>query len=160
MGKNKEWAPFSLWCKFASFLHKLQLYLPHFKDTLGVMSLQHAMVTNNSVCTGQEISCWNKLRDSCSDKLLCVNWRIFVKIFVSATEFYCNKSHKFSLIRFCETCCGDKILLKRQRFSQKFSRTNKENCLCNVSKQCVAPTCLFQKSTHLRFWQIQSHRAL
>ena len=34
---------------------------------------------------------------------LCVNWRIFVKIFVSATEFYCNKSNKFSLIRFCET---------------------------------------------------------
>ena len=160
MGKNKEWEPFSLRCKFTSFSHKLQLHLPHFKDTLGVMSLQHVLVTYHSICTGQEISCWNKLRDSRSNKLLCVNWRIFVKIFVSATEFYCNKSHKFSLIRFCETCCGDKILLKRQRFSQKFSSTNKENCLCNVSKQCVAPTCLFQKSTHLRFWQIQSHRAL
>jgi len=79
-----------------------------------------------------------------SNKLLCVNWRIFVKIFVSATEFYSNKLLKFSLIRFCETCCSDKILLRRQRFSQKFSSTNKENCLCNVSKQRVAATCLFQ----------------
>ena len=144
MGKNKEWAPFSLWCKFTSFLHKLQLYLPHFQDTRGVMSLQHVLVTYHSVCTGQEISCLNKWHDSCSDKLLCVIRRIFVKIFVSATEFYCNKSHKFSLIRFCETCCSDKILLRRQRFSQKFSSTNKENCLCDVLKQCVAATCLFQ----------------
>ena len=144
MGKNKEWAPFSLWCKFTSFLHKLQLYLPHFQDTRDVMSLQHVLVTYHSVCTGQEISCLNKWHDSCSDKLLCVIRRIFVKIFVSATEFYCNKSHKFSPIRFCETCCSDKILLRRQRFSQKFSSTNKENCLCDVLKQCVAATCLFQ----------------
>ena len=35
----------------------------------------------------------------CSDKSLRVYWRIFVKIFVAATEF-CrrNKSHRFSLI--------------------------------------------------------------
>ena len=83
-------------------------------------------------CTGQEISCWNKLCDTHSNKLLCVNRRIFVKIFLSAIEFYCNQSHKFSLIRFCETCCGDKILLRRQRL------------LCDVSKGCVAATCLFQ----------------
>ena len=45
MGKNKEWEPFSLRCKFTSFSHKLQLHLPHSKDTLGVMSLQHVLVT-------------------------------------------------------------------------------------------------------------------
>ena len=161
MGKNKEWQPFSLRCKFTSFSHKLQLHLPHSKDTLGVMSLQHVLVTYHSICTGQEISCWNKLRDSRSSKLLCVNWRIFVKIYVSATEFYCNKSHKFSLIWFCEICCGDKILLKRQRFLQKLSVQTKKfvsvMCRSNVLLQIV---CFNIKSTHLRFWQIQSHRVL
>ena len=34
-----------------------QLHLPHFKDTLGVMSLQHVLVTYHYICTGQEISC-------------------------------------------------------------------------------------------------------
>ena len=123
--------------------------------------------------------------------LLCVQWRIFVKIFVSATEFcHRNKSNKFSLIWFCETSCRDKILLWRQRFSQKFSSTNKAICPCNVLLQLVThrvPTlwhvlqkyqviynifinmhnifintciCFNIKSTHLRFWQIQSHRAL
>ena len=81
-----------------------------------------------------------------SDKSLGVYWRIFVKIFVSATDF-CrrNKSHKFRLISpsFAEaslccrgggeasagasgeergliwsfaTCCCHKILLDKQRF--------------------------------------------
>ena len=33
------------------------LHLPHSKDTLGVMSLQHVLVTYHYICTGQEISC-------------------------------------------------------------------------------------------------------
>ena len=36
------------------------------------------------------------------------------------------------------TCCGDKILLRRQRFLQKFSRINKAICRCYVSLACVA----------------------
>jgi len=36
------------------------------------------------------------------------------------------------------TCCGDKILLRRQRFLQKFSRTNEAICRCYVSLACVA----------------------
>ena len=70
----------------------------------------------------------------------------FVKIFVAATEF-CrrNKSHRFSLIWFFATCCSDKILLRRQRFSQKFSSTHEAICRCDVSPHLVAatsrPTC-------------------
>ena len=70
----------------------------------------------------------------------------FVKIFVAATEF-CrhNKSHWFSLIWFFATCCSDKILLRRQRFSQKFSSTHEAICRCDVSPHLVAatsrPTC-------------------
>ena len=36
------------------------------------------------------------------------------------------------------TCCGDKILLRRQRFLQKFSRINEAICRCYVSLACVA----------------------
>ena len=50
--------------------------------------------------------------------------RMFVKNFVSATEFSCcNKSQKFNLIWFWDTCCSDKILLPRQTVWQKFSST-------------------------------------
>ena len=50
-----------------------------------------------------------------------------------------QKLHKFSLIWFCPTSYGDKILLRRQRFSQKFSTT--EICGCRVSLQRVAANC-------------------
>ena len=81
-----------------------------------------------------------------SDKLLCVYRRIFVKIFVAATEFcHHNKSHRFSLIWFFATCCSNKIPLGRQRFSQKFSSTHKAICCCDMSPHHVAatsrPTC-------------------
>ena len=36
------------------------------------------------------------------------------------------------------TCCGDKILLRRQRFLQKFTRINEAICRCYVSLACVA----------------------
>ena len=56
-----------------------------------------------------------------SNKSLHVYWIIFVKIFVSETEFCrCNKLHKFSIIWFFTTGCSNKILFQRQRFSQKF----------------------------------------
>ena len=45
----------------------------------------------------------------------------------------------------CATCWSDKILLQRQRFSQKFSSTHKAICHCDVPLQSVAatsrPTC-------------------
>ena len=56
-----------------------------------------------------------------SDKSLRVYWIIFVKIYVSATEFCrSNMLQKIKSDRICATCCGDKILLQRQRFSQNF----------------------------------------
>ena len=51
-----------------------------------------------------------------------------------------NKSHRFSLIWFFATCCSDKILLRRQRFSQKFSSTYEAICRCDVSPYLVAAT--------------------
>ena len=39
-----------------------------------------------------------------------------------------NKSHRFSLIWIFATCCSDKILSRRQRFSQKFSSTHEAIC--------------------------------
>ena len=66
----------------------------------------------------------------------------FEKMFVAATEF-CrrNKSHRFSLIWFFATCCSDKIPLRRQRFSQRFSSTHEAISRCDVSPHRVAATC-------------------
>ena len=86
------------------------------------------------MCTGRATSC--------SDKSLRVYWKIFVKIFVSETEFCrCNKSQKIMSDWICATCCGNKILLQLQRFSQKFSSTHGAICRCNVSLRHVAATC-------------------
>ena len=67
----------------------------------------------------------------CGDKTqlqvaLCVRENFFVKVSVSETEF-CrhNKSHKIKSDWISGTRCGDKTLLLRQRFPQKFSRTRK-----------------------------------
>ena len=67
----------------------------------------------------------------CGDKsqlqvTLCVRENFFVKVSVSETEF-CrhNKSHKIKSDWICTTPCGNKTLLLRQRFPQKFSRTRK-----------------------------------
>ena len=88
------------------------------------MSRRHFPATNRFVCNG----------------FFCV------KIFVSATEFYRrNMSQKIKSDRVFATYCGDKILLRRQRFSQKFSSTHEAICRCDVSPQRVAatsrPTC-------------------
>ena len=88
------------------------------------MSRRHFPATNRFVCNG----------------FFCV------KIFVSATEFYRrNMSQKIKSYRIFATYCGDKILLRRQRFSQKFSSTHEAICRCDVSPQRVAatsrPTC-------------------
>ena len=64
--------------------------------------------------------------------------------------FVCNrccrdKSHKFSLTWLFATCCSDKILFRRQRFSQKFCSAHEAICRCDVSPHLVAatsrPTC-------------------
>ena len=73
----------------------------------------------------------------CRDNFLCLYWRIFVKIFVSSTEFcHRNKSHKIESGWICATCCS-KILLPRQRFSQKFSSSHKAICHCNCHSTCL-----------------------
>ena len=91
--------------------------------TLGDKSQQHVATTRRS------------------DKSLRVYWRIFVKIFVSAKEFCrSNMLQKIKSDRIYATCCGDKILLQRQRFSQNFSRTHEAICCCDVSSRHVAAT--------------------
>ena len=70
-----------------------------------------------------------------SNKSLCVYWCIFVKLFVTATEFcHCNRSLKFSLSWFFATC----VATKRQRFSQKFSSSYEAICCCDMLLQLLA----------------------
>ena len=67
-----------------------------------------------------------------SDKSLRMYWRIFVKIFVSATEF-CRSDmlQKIKSDRICATCRGDKPLSQR----------HDAICRCDVSPLLVAATC-------------------
>ena len=90
------------------------------------------------MCTGPATSCSNTVRRHLASCVL----DNFLKIFDSATEF-CrrNKSQKIKSDWICATCCGDKILLQRQRFSQKFSSTHEGISRCNVLPRHVAATC-------------------
>ena len=93
--------------------------------------------------THQATSCSNMSWWHVTAKLLRVYWRIFVKIFVTATEFCrSNMLPKIKSDRICETCCGDKILLQRQIFSQNFSGTHEAICCCNLSQ--TVPTFFVQ----------------
>ena len=73
---------------------------------------QHVAATNRFECTGEFL--WKSLSPQQS--------------FVAATS---QKKIKSDWI--CATFCGDKILLQRQRFSQKFSSTLQAICRYDVS---------------------------
>ena len=102
-----------------------------------------------------------------SNKSLCVYWCIFVKLFVTATEFcHCNRSLKFSLSWFFATC----VATKRQRFSQKFSSSYEAICRCDMLLQllanlytrddlsplCVFDTCCLVSSYLMRRWLLNA----
>ena len=74
----------------------------------------------------------------CSDKSLCVYWRIFVKIFVSATEFRRRKkSHKLSDLIFCDLLQLHNAIVETD-FLQKSCSTHEAICRRNVLLQLVA----------------------
>ena len=57
--------------------------------TLGDKLQQHVAATDHSMCTGRAASCSNKVRRhvAATNRFVCTGELIFVKIFVSATEF-------------------------------------------------------------------------
>ena len=66
-----------------------------------------------------------------SDKSLRVSGEMFVKIFVSATEFCrCNKSQKNQIRLNLYDVLWQQNLLQRQRFLQKFSNLQEAICRC------------------------------
>ena len=68
-----------------------------------------------------------------------------------------NMSQNIKSDRIYAICCGDKIMLQRQRFSQKFSTTHEEIFRLDVSLQHVAATsrltCIYTRS-HLLPWRV------
>ena len=91
--------------------------------------------TNHSVCTGRATSCSNTSQRQIASYVL---ENFFLKMFASATEFC-----RFNIaknIYICATCCGFKILLQRQRFSQKFSSTHEAIYRYKMSPRHVATT--------------------
>lgn len=47
-------------------------------------------------------------------------------------HFVAATSHKIKSARICQTCCGNKIMLQRPRFAQKFSSRQKAICCCDM----------------------------
>ena len=113
---------------------------------------QQVTVADHSVCTGQASSCCNTMWQhiAVTNHFVCAGEFLWV----SATEF-CrrNKSHKFCLIWFSATCCCNKLLLRRQRFSQKFSSTHKAIRRCDVLPWHVAATCCLVCTRPLRVFK-------
>ena len=69
---------------------------------------------------------------------LLVYWRIFVKVFVSTTEFCRRKMlQKIKSDRIYATCCSDKILLHCQRFFTKLLQYTQSD----LSLRVVVATC-------------------
>ena len=86
--------------------------------------VRHVVATNRFECTGEFL--WKSL--SLQQNFVAAKSR------TNSVWFY-----------FFRTCCSDKTLLRRQRFSQKFSSTLEAICRCDVSPHRVAatsrPTC-------------------
>ena len=103
-------------CRRLLFIYSCKF--PKGRYTLGHKLQQQVAARDHSVCTGPATSCSNTLRRHIASSVL----EKFVKIFVSAT------------------CCCNKILLQRERLSQKLSSTHGAICRCDVSLQHVAAT--------------------
>ena len=89
--------------------------------SLGLMRhVQHVVATNRFESSGEFL--WKSL--SLQQNLVAAKSR------TNSVWFY-----------FFLTCCSDKILLRRQRFSQKFSSALEAICCCDVSPHRVAATC-------------------
>ena len=109
---------------------------------------QLVAATDHSMCTGRATSCSNTVRRhvAATNRFVCTGE--FLWKFVSTTEFYyCNKSQKIKSDWICATCCGDKILLQRQRFSQKFSTQNarSQNDIVSIPPFYCVYSCLNRK---------------
>ena len=107
------------------------------------LSLEHTRrqvaTTNHSVCTNRATSCSNTLRRhiGVTNRFMCT-WEFLWKS-LHLQQNFCrrSKSHKFCLIWFFSTCCCDKILLQKQRFSQKVSSTHE--AICRTCRQFRQP---------------------
>ena len=128
------------WAKLQSF--SLSFYEPKVWNTLGDTLLQHVTMTNHWLCTGQATSCVT----CCNNKPLYVLGNFCENLYLGNRIFSLNKS---LLIWICVTYCRDKILLRRQGFSQNSPVHTKEfviwlqsvaaMCWCNLSPSVFRP---------------------
>lgn len=128
------------------------------RNTLGNMSLQNVAARNRSFCTGRTTSRSNTSRWQEKEKKKTLRWQIvscvlrnFVKKICLATKFSRCTNTKFYV-----TCCSNKILSRRQRFSHKFSSTKRfvpTRCCSDISPSMAGP--LRQKGLKRRMINLQ-----
>ena len=110
--------------------------------TLGDKLQQQVAATDHSMCRGPSTSCRNTLRRHVQRQIAsCVQENFCENLFLCNRVLSQQQVAQFCLIWFFATCCSNKIMLRRQRFSQKFSSTHEAICRCDVSLQRVAATC-------------------
>ena len=128
------------WAKLQSF--SLSFYEPKVWNTLGDTLLQHVTMTNHWLCTVQATSCVT----CCNNKPLYVLGNFCENLYLGNRILSLNKS---LLIWICVTYCRDKILLRRQGFSQNSPVHTKKfviwlqsvaaMCWCNLSPSVFRP---------------------
>lgn len=98
------------------------------RNTLDDTSLQHVAAANHPLCTGRATSLCNKLRNTLRRQITTNPW-------LRNKICHRNTSHKFNLIWFFVTCCGDKDFHKSsysKRFLDATCRPGPTGC-CNLS---------------------------
>lgn len=128
------------WAKLQSF--SLSFYEPKVWNTLGDTLLQHVTMTNHWLCTGQATSCVT----CCNNKPWYVLGNFCENLYLGNRILSLNK---LLLIWICVTYCRDKILLRRQGFSQNSPAHTKKfviwlqsvaaMCWCNLSPSVFRP---------------------
>ena len=128
--------------------------------TLGDKLQQHVAVTDHSVCRARAtVVSETRWGDTSQQQIASCVLENFCENLFPQQNFVAAKVEKIKSDWSCATCCGDKFLLQRQRFSQKFSSANGVFCRCNVSLRPVAATCrLVRTDLTLDFiWLCHSH---
>ena len=129
---------FVLYVNFLTFIYSL-------RGSIRYNLLRIMICLNKGPGLGLRCQSLNSGRYTLGDRLqqlvaLLVYWRIFVKVFVSTTEFCrCKMLQKIKSDRICATCCGDKILLQCQRFVTKILLYTQSDLLL---RGVVATCCL------------------
>ena len=116
-----------MWSIQSNLCQQPPLYSDHFFSSWWTKKAIHWLLFKGRYTLGDKLQQHDEATHR-SNKSLRVYWRIFVKIFVAATEF-CrhNKSHRFSHLFFCDLLQGQNPVVETKIFT-KILQTHEVIC--------------------------------